>query len=156
MQSGIKFQVSREKTRDGNMQRDQANQHWETIRDAIVKIHSKQASQLSYEELYRTAYNMVLHKHGELLYNNVKQTTGELLKPVADDLLQNTDEDFIKALNKLWADQKLCIIMIKDILLYMNKNYVPKVKLKPVEQMQTSQFKHHVVLHPQIKQRLVG
>jgi len=45
--------------------------------------------------------------------------------------------------------------MIKDILLYMNKNYVPKVKLKPVEQMQTSQFKHHIVLHPQIKARLV-
>jgi hypothetical protein len=27
----------------------------------------------------------------------------------------------------------MCIIMIKDILLYMNKNYVPKLKLKPVE-----------------------
>lgn len=79
---------------------------------------------------------MVLHKHGELLYNNVKQTTGELLKPIADEILQNTDdEDFLKSLNKLWTDQKLCIIMIKDILLYMNKNYVPKVKLKPVEQM---------------------
>lgn len=54
------------------MARDMANQHWETIREAIHKIHSKQASQLSYEELYRTAYNLVLHKHGELLYNNVK------------------------------------------------------------------------------------
>jgi cullin 3 len=74
-----------------------------------------------------------LHKHGELLYNNVKNTTGELLKPVAEDLLQRTDEEFLKYLNKLWSDQKLCIIMIKDILLYMNKNYVPKLKLKPVE-----------------------
>jgi len=120
------------------MARDQANQHWETIHDAIVKIHSKQASQLSYEELYRTAYNMVLHKHGELLYNNVKLTIGELLKPIAEDLLSNSDEEIIISLNKLWADHKLYIIMIKDILLYMNKNYVPKVKLKPVEQMQTS------------------
>lgn len=99
---------------------------------------------------------MVLHKHGELLYNNVKATTGELLKPIAEEIMMNTDEDFIKALNRLWADQKLCIIMIKDILLYMNKNYVPKVKLKPVEQMQTSQFKHHVILHQRIKARLVG
>jgi predicted phosphatase len=38
----------------------------------------------------------------------------------------------------------------------MNKNYVPKVKLKPVEHMQMSQFKHHVVLHPQIKARLLA
>lgn len=61
----------------------------------------------------------------------------------------------MKALNRLWGEQKLCIIMIKDILLYMNKNYVPKVKLKPVEQMQTSQFKHYVLLHPQLKHRLI-
>lgn len=88
MQSSIKFQVNREKARDGSMARDLAQQHWETIRDAIFKIHSKQASQLSYEELYRTAYNLVLHKHGEMLYNNVKATTGELLKPVAEDILQ--------------------------------------------------------------------
>ena len=99
---------------------------------------------------------MVLHKHGELLYNNVKLTIGELLKPIAEDLLNTSDEEIIVSLNKLWADHKLYIIMIKDILLYMNKNYVPKVKLKPVEQMQTSQFKHHIILHPQIKQRLVG
>lgn len=76
---------------------------------------------------------MVLHKHGELLYNNVKLTIGELLKPIAEDLLNTTDEEIIVSLNKLWADHKLYIIMIKDILLYMNKNYVPKVKLKPVE-----------------------
>jgi hypothetical protein len=44
MQSSIKFQVNREKTRDGSMARDLAQQHWETIRDAIFKIHSKQAS----------------------------------------------------------------------------------------------------------------
>ena len=67
------------------MARDMANSHWETIREAIYKIHSKQASQLSYEELYRTAYNLVLHKHGELLYNNVKLTTADLLKPMAED-----------------------------------------------------------------------
>jgi len=124
--------------REGNMARDQASQHWETIRDAIYKIQNKQASSLSYEELYRTAYNLVLHKHGEMLYTNVKNTTAELLKPIAEDLLEKPDDEFLRALNRLWADQKLCIIMIKDILLYMNKNYVPKVKLKPVEQMQYS------------------
>ena len=38
----------------------------------------------------------------------------------------------------------------------MNKNYVPKVKLKPVEQMQYSQFKHHVVLNAALKSKLVS
>jgi|LauGreDrversion4_2_1035121.scaffolds.fasta_scaffold177606_6 hypothetical protein len=40
MQSSIKFQVN-QKTRDSGMARDLATQHWETIRDAIYKIHSK-------------------------------------------------------------------------------------------------------------------
>lgn len=155
MMQGLRFQVNREKMREGNMQRDQAAAHWETIRDAIYKIQNKQASTLSYEELYRTAYNLVLHKHGEMLYQNVKTTTAELLKPVAEQLLLLPDEEMLAQLNRTWTDQKLCIIMIKDILLYMNKNYVPKQKLKPVEQMQTSQFKHHVVLHAQIKPKLI-
>ncbi len=73
--------------RDGNMAKDLVIQHWETLKDAIYKIHSKQASILSYEELYRTAYNLVLHKHGEMLYNNVKATTAELMKPMADEIL---------------------------------------------------------------------
>ncbi len=50
------------------MSQEQALQHWNTIKEAIHKIYAKQASSLSYEELYRTAYNLVLHKHGDLLY----------------------------------------------------------------------------------------
>ena len=41
---------------------------------AITQIHKKNASSLSFEELYRNAYNLVLHKHGDLLYSGVKQS----------------------------------------------------------------------------------
>ena len=87
-----KFHVNRDKMRDANMQRSQAQQHWETIQDAIYKIYNKQASSLSYEELYRTAYSLVLHKHGQMLYDRVKETTIHLLKPIAEDIKLNHDE----------------------------------------------------------------
>lgn len=45
--------------------------------------------------------------------------------------------------------------MIRDILLYMNRNFVQKLKLPDVETMQYSQFKHQVVLNQQIKPRLI-
>jgi len=46
--------------------------------------------------------------------------------------------------------------MIKDILLYMDKNFVPKMKnFLNVEAMQTNQFKTHVVQNAQIKKKLV-
>lgn len=65
--------------RNNHLNRDQALQYWNTMRDAIQMIYAHQSSQLSYEELYRTAYQMVLHKHGEMLYDNVKKTTAEML-----------------------------------------------------------------------------
>lgn len=124
-----KYALRNDKIRDTQMSSDQAQQNWNTIRDAIHKIYAKQASTLSYEELYRTAYNLVLHKHGEILYQGVRNTTIELLQPIVHRLARCSDEDLIKKINQVWAEVKLSIIMIKDILMYMDKNYVPKVKL---------------------------
>ena len=77
-----------------------------------------------------------------MLYNNVKATTIEIFQPIAQQIASTHDDEFLKTLNRIWSDVKLCIIMIKDILLYMNKNFVPKLKLQTVEHMQTSHFKH--------------
>jgi len=98
----------------------------------------------------------VLHKHGDLLYQGVKQTTIELFQPMVERLQKCPDEDILKRMNELWKQVKLCIIMIKDILMYMDRNYVPKMKLPSMDQLQTSQFKHHVVLQPQIRNKLIS
>lgn len=82
----------------------------------------------------------MLHKHGELLYNGVKHTTVELLQPIVDKLNRCVDSDLLQKVNEIWEQEKLCIIMIKDILMYMDKNYVPKVKLPSVEHLQITQF----------------
>ena len=145
-----------DRMRDNTLNRDQAVQHWNTIRDAIQKIYAQKASQLSYEELYRTAYNLVLHKHGEMLYDNVRKTTVEMLQPISQRLINIPDEDLVKEITKVWDLEKYVIIMIKDILLYMDKNFVPKMKnFLNVEAMQTNQFKTHVVQNAQIKKKLV-
>ena len=138
------------------MSRDQASTNWDTIQDAIHKIYMKEASTLSYEELYRTAYHLVLYKHGQMLYDNVKETTVQLLRPIADELMLAHEDRFLKEFNAKWKETKMCIDMIRDILLYMNKNFVPKYNLPLVENMQYSQFKHHVILNPNLKNRLVN
>lgn len=91
-----------------------------------------------------------------MLYDSVRDTTVELLKPIAEEINSNSDEKFLQEFNRVWKEIKECIVMIRDILLYMNKNYVPKFNLPLVENMQYSQFKHHVILNPQIKERLVS
>ena len=145
-----------DRLRDNTLNRDQAMQHWATIKDTIVKIYAQKASSLSYEELYRTGYYLVLYKHGEMLYENVKKTSVEMLQPIAVKLIAVPDEDLLKEITNVWALEKNVIIMIKDILLYMDKNFVPKMKnYQNVQAMQTSQFKTHVILNSQIKKRLV-
>lgn len=46
---------------------------WALLKSAIQEIQKKNNSGLSFEELYRNAYTMVLHKHGERLYSGLKE-----------------------------------------------------------------------------------
>ena len=91
-----------------------------------------------------------------MLYESVKETTVQLLKPIAEDIRLTHEEQFLREFNRVWKEIKECIVMIRDILLYMNKNYVPKFNLPLVEDMQYSQFKHHVIQNQAIKERLVS
>ena len=63
-----------------------------------------------------------------MLYDNVRKTTIEMLQPIAHKLINMPDEDLLKEITNIWALEKYVIIMIKDILLYMDKNFVPKMK----------------------------
>ncbi len=53
---------------------------WELLRNAIREIQKKNNSGLSFEELYRNAYTMVLHKHGDKLYAGLKEVVTEHLR----------------------------------------------------------------------------
>ena len=48
-------------------------QTWGLLKNAIQEIQQKNNSGLSFEELYRNAYTMVLHKHGDKLYEGLKE-----------------------------------------------------------------------------------
>ena len=44
---------------------------WDVLKHSLIEIHTKNASKLSFEELYRNAYKLVLKKRGETLYERV-------------------------------------------------------------------------------------
>ncbi len=53
---------------------------WNTsLKAAIQEIQKKNNSGLSFEELYRNAYTMVLHKRGEKLYTGTREVVMEHL-----------------------------------------------------------------------------
>ena len=73
---------------------------WHLLKDAIQEIQRKNNSGLSFEELYRNAYTMVLHKHGEKLYNGLKEVvTTHLETKVRADVLASLNNNFLHTLN---------------------------------------------------------
>lgn len=55
------------------------NSIWALLKNAIQEIQKKNNSGLSFEELYRNAYTMVLHKQGEKLYTGLREVVTEHL-----------------------------------------------------------------------------
>lgn len=55
------------------------NTIWIRLKTAIQEIQKKNNSGLSFEELYRNAYTLVLHKYGERLYTGLRDVVKEHL-----------------------------------------------------------------------------
>ena len=70
---------------------------WSLLKEAIQEIQRKNNSGLSFEELYRNAYTMVLHKHGERLYTGLKDVvTAHLDAKVRRDVLASLNNNFLQ------------------------------------------------------------
>ncbi|WVW86394.1 hypothetical protein I302_108440 [Kwoniella bestiolae CBS 10118] len=121
---------------------------WTKLANAIREIQNHNASKLSYEEHYRYGYNMVLHKHGDQLYNGVKALIAEYLDKLAEEKIVPTfprsggtrgagklgggaeaieraleGDRFLKAIKSAWEDHTGSMRKIRDILKYMDKGY---------------------------------
>lgn len=98
---------------------------WSLLKNAIQEIQKKNNSGLSFEELYRNAYTMVLHKYGERLYTGLKEVvTQHLENKVREDVLRSLHNNFLQTLNQAWNDHQTSMVMIRDILMYMDRVYV--------------------------------
>lgn len=117
-------------------------QTWSVISSAFQEIHTKNASRLSYEELYRHAYRVVLKKKGEELYERVTKNEHDWLSSTilpslrtlfSPNLLASAHsgsgtttnerrvagEKFLKGLRQAWNDHQICQSMLADVLMYM-------------------------------------
>lgn len=120
---------------------------WQVLEGAFKEIHTKNASALSFEELYRNAYKIVLKKKGEELYNRVAQfeetwlgqtVRGDIVKNLSAPLMladgtgralatqterRQAGEKFLKSLKGAWEDHQVCMGMLTDVLMYLDRVY---------------------------------
>ena len=109
-----------------------AIESWELISKAIDKIYEKQSSKLSYEELYRNVYYLVLNKYGEFAYNNLEFSLEKNIKNIYERINSAIhEENILQNMSIIWQEAKFMIKAIRDIFLYLEKNYIPNKKLTP-------------------------
>ncbi|CAI5462909.1 unnamed protein product [Closterium sp. Yama58-4] len=133
-----------------------AEKTWGILEDAIHQIYNHNASGLSFEELYRNAYNMVLHKYGDRLYAGLVSTMTNHLKGVAAAIEAAHGPLFLNELDARWHDYGKSLQMIRDILMYMDRTYVTNHNKTPVHDLGLALWHDHIVRAPAIRPRLLS
>ncbi|XP_030383867.1 cullin-3 isoform X2 [Scaptodrosophila lebanonensis] len=128
---------------------------WASLKNAIQEIQKKNNSGLSFEQLYRNAYNMVLHKHGNRLYYGLREVVSEHLEnKVRQDVLESLHSNFLPKLNQAWTDHQTSMVMIRDILMYMDRVYVQQKDVDNVYNLGLILFRDQVVRFSEIQKAL--
>ncbi|OBT57897.1 hypothetical protein VE04_02033 [Pseudogymnoascus sp. 24MN13] len=122
----------------GRADQDDFESIWSAICVALREIHTRNASQISFEQLYRLAYKIVLQKNGDKLYERVKEFeeqwfAEEVMPKIRSLITRNhtgltvgggssstaterriSGEKFLKGLKSSWEDHILCMNMTGD------------------------------------------
>ena len=122
---------------------------WSELRAAIVQIQMLHRSTLSFEQLYRAAYNLVLHKHGARLYRGVAEVISEHvagMRAKIESVIETSNAAaFLTKLNEAYARHYKSMNGIRDILLYMDREYVNKRTQESSFRLGLSLFRDEVV-----------
>ncbi|KAJ1399717.1 Winged helix-like DNA-binding domain superfamily [Sesbania bispinosa] len=132
-----------------------AEKTWKILEHAIHEIYNHNASGLSFEELYRNAYNMVLHKYGEKLYSGLVKTMTSHLREISQSIESAQGEVFLEELNRKWVDHNKALQMIRDILMYMDRTFIPSNHKTPVHELGLNLWKDVVIRSSKTQTRLL-
>lgn len=131
-----------------------AEKTWKILEHAIHEIYNHNASGLSFEELYRNAYNMVLHKFGEKLYSGLVSTMTLHLKQIAASVDASQGPLFLEELNRKWMEHNKALQMIRDILMYMDRTFIPSTHKTPVHELGLNLWRDNIIHSSNIQTRL--
>ncbi|XP_009385642.2 cullin-3A isoform X2 [Musa acuminata AAA Group] len=130
-----------------------AEKTWKVLEHAIHEIYNHNASGLSFEELYRNAYNMVLHKHGEKLYSGLVTTMTWHLKEISQSIEAVQGDLFLDELNRKWGEHTKALQMIRDILMYMDRTFITSSRKTPVYELGLNLWRDNIIRSSKIQDR---
>lgn len=145
-----------------------AEKTWLELSKNIREIQNHNASNLSFEENHRFAYNMVLYKQGEMLYKGVNLLVVENLEKLAreqvipkfptgtiNDSAQQSlaGELLLRSLRDVWDDHVSNMTKLGQILKYMDRVYTKTADVPETWSKGLELFLKHIIKSP-IKEHL--
>lgn len=139
------------------------------LEEALRNIHNKSCGRLSFEELYRAAYKIVIKKQGGALYDRVKhfeeQWFAQHVIPKIEVLVtrslinigvdkssssvnerRQTGEKFLKGIRDTWQDHNMSMNMMADILMYLDRGYTQQEPNRvPIFAATIALFRDHIL-----------
>jgi cullin 3 len=98
------------------------------ISNAMDTIYQRSSSQLSFNDIYGTAYNLVLQKQGDALYERIRETLETHLQISVKRILSTNPSNFLPVLVQEWVDHKTAFESITRVLMYMDRTYCEQKK----------------------------
>lgn len=98
---------------------------WEIVKYAIERIYGDDIADLSFEQVYRTIYTVVLNRKGSILYNKLKTYLIQKLSFLRETTIKDNahDYEFLETMARLWERQCHCFKIMGDLMMYMDKVY---------------------------------
>ncbi|OTB14176.1 hypothetical protein K445DRAFT_23957 [Daldinia sp. EC12] len=148
---------------------DEFEQCWEKLRQALRDIHLRNAGNLSFEQLYRYSYKIVLKKAGHKLYDRVKEFeeqwfADEVIPPIRALITSNLisvtleevtgssvverramGEKFLKGIRTSWENHNFSMNMIADVLMYLERGYVQDHSRPSIYTATIGLFRDHIL-----------
>eukprot|EP00002_Diphylleia_rotans_P010880 TRINITY_DN2153_c0_g1_i1.p1 TRINITY_DN2153_c0_g1~~TRINITY_DN2153_c0_g1_i1.p1 ORF type:complete len:735 (+),score=155.04 TRINITY_DN2153_c0_g1_i1:83-2287(+) len=148
---GIKIQPFKFATPGGKI----LDHSWELLQVAIRRIFTRNSSELSFEELYRNGYNMVIHKQGERLYKGTSDELDAYLKTRRPEILDAPHHDALLTVIGVWNDFDPALKLIRDILMYLDKQHIPNIPGHlHLYDLGVKKFMQEIIMHPDVRDRI--
>lgn len=144
---------------------------WNMIYEALADIHKRDAGKLSFEQLYRASYKIVVRRRGKELYENVEAferdwfnskvippivelVSGNLVSLALGELPGTSNnerremgERFLKGLRDSWERHVSAMGMITDILMYLDRGHGQDPDRPPLYMTVLGLYRDRVLRH---------
>lgn len=125
------------------------------LKDAIDKIFQTKYSNLSFEELYRNAYTLVRDRNGDVLYEEVKKAIARNLTEMLRQAKFVSEASLmLAAVKDVWSKFTTYVSVTNDILMYMDRNYIPRNHLPTIPQLGCQVFKDLALVQTELLDKL--